>query len=339
MNSKERVIKTIEFKKPDRYPILHMWLQGSFNYYGKKLEMLYSKYPADIVDVDYNSKMWGELGQTGKFVDEWGIVWNKVNPYYIGQAVGFPLSDLNKLKEYKFPDPKDYNRFDNKGINEVIENNKNKFIRAYCGDLFELMQFLRGPADLLMDFYDESKEEAIYYLIDNITNYILETINIWERFNVDGIWFMDDWGTNDRLFIHPEKWIKFFKPFYKKIIKKIHDCGRYAEFHSDGYIIDIIPELIELGLDVINPQHNVIGNNKVRDVCYGKICIRTDVDCQKILPYGTAEDVKNHVKEIIDKLGHPEGGLILHGEVELDVPFENYEAMYESFYIYGKLFD
>lgn len=335
MNSRERVIRAIEFKRPDKCPILHMWLLGSFKHYGKKLEALYSKYPADIIDVDYNTKMWGELGKTGKFVDEWGIVWNKVNPYYIGQPVEYPLKDLKKLKDYKFPDPKDDLRFGDKKINEVIKDNKNKFIRAYCGDLFELLQFLRGPSNLLMDFYDDSKEKVLFYLIENVTNYILETIDIWKKFEIDEIWFMDDWGTNNQLFIHIEKWRKFFKPFYRKIINKIHDYGKYAEMHSDGYIIDIIPDLIKLGLDVINPQHNVMGNNSVRDICYGKICIRTDIDCQKILPYGTINDVKKHVKEIIDTLAHPDGGLILHGEVELDVPFKNYEAMYEAFYKYG----
>ena len=79
-----------------------MWLLGSFKYYGDKLRDLYNKYPADIIDVDYNSKMWGKLGQTGKFIDEWGITWNKTNPYYVGQPIDYPLKDLSKYSKYKW---------------------------------------------------------------------------------------------------------------------------------------------------------------------------------------------------------------------------------------------
>jgi uroporphyrinogen decarboxylase len=336
MDSRERVIKTIKFRSPDRYPIMHMWLLGSFEHYGRRLKNLFELFPSDIIDVGYNSKMWGELGQTGKFTDEWGITWHKANPYYYGQPVEHPLIKLEDVKEYRFPDAEAGGRFDNTAINKIIEDNPNKFIRAYAGNLFELLQWLRGTENFLMDLYDEDKEKIVFELIDRVTGYIIKTIDIWAGYEVDEIWFMDDWGTNSQLFIHPDKWRKFFKPFYRKIIEKIHDIGKYAEFHSDGYIIDVIPDLIDMGLDVLNPQHNIIGNQKVRDLCYGKICLRTDVDCQKILPFGASEDVCKHVKEIIDVLGHPEGGLILHGEVQLNVPFENYEAMFDAFMKYGK---
>jgi uroporphyrinogen decarboxylase len=337
MDSKERVIRTIKFQNPDRYPIIHMWLLGSFEHYGDRLKDLFETYPSDIIDVGYNSKMWGELGQTGKFIDEWGITWYKTNPYYFGQPVEYPLKKLDDLKEFKFPDPEAEWRFDSIAINKIIEENPNKFIRAYAGNLFELLQWLRGTQNFWLDLYDDDKEKIVFELINRVTNYIIKTIDLWAKYNVDEIWFMDDWGTNSQLFIHPDKWKKFFKPFYKKIIEKIHSIGKFAEFHSDGYIIDIIPDFINMGLDVLNPQHNIIGNQKVRDVCYGKICIRTDLDCQKILPFGSCDDVYGHAKEVIDVLGHPKGGLILHGKVQIDVPFRNYEAMYDAFMKYGKL--
>ncbi|MHB1345901.1 MAG: uroporphyrinogen decarboxylase family protein [Candidatus Humimicrobiaceae bacterium] len=337
MDSKERVIRTIKFQNPDRYPLMHMWLLGSFEHYGDRLKDLFERYPPDIIDVGYNSKMWGQLGQTGKFKDEWDITWQKASPFYFGQPVEYPLKNLNELKDFKFPDPEEKGRFDSAEINKTIDENPDKFIRAYAGNLFELMQWLRGPQNLLLDLYDDKNEKFVFELIGRITDYIIKTIELWADFKVDEIWFMDDWGTNSQLFIHPKKWKKFFEPSYRKIIKKIHSIGRFAEFHSDGYIIDIIPELINMGLDVLNPQHNVIGNQKVRDVCYQKICIRTDIDCQKVLPFGSSDDVYRHVKEVIDVLGHPKGGLILHGEVQINVPFENYEAMYDAFIKYGQL--
>ena len=339
MIPRERVRRAINFEGPDRCPVLHMWLLGSFREYRGRLEELYERYPADIVDVGFVSRQWGELDQVGEFVDEWGILWSKASPNWFGQPVKGPLQELEDLTRYhehlEVPDAMAAWRFDDAEIKEVIETNPDRFIRAYAGNLFELLQWLRGPSNLWMDIYDESREHMLLELIDRITEYNLHTIERWDGYPVDGIWFMDDWGTNAQLFVHPEKWRKFFKPAYRRMIGAIHRIGRPAEMHTDGYILDVIPDLIEIGLDVLNPQHNLMGNLRVRELCWGKICVRSDVDCQKVLPHGTPEEVSAHVREIIDCFKHPDGGLILHGEVELGVPFENYEAMYKSFAEYG----
>jgi len=308
-----------------------MSLLGSSRFYGSQLDDLYGRYPPDIVDVSFRSRMWGEAGQVGEFADEFGILWKKTNPDYVGQPVRGPLEDLRMLDTYVFPDAGANGRFDAAAIEDAIAGNPERFIRAYAGHLFEPLQWLRGTTNLLMDLYDEDRARLLEDLLERMTDYVVQTVRNWRPFRVDGIWFMDDWGSNRQLLIDPQKWRTFFKPRYRRIIREIHECGWPAEMHSDGYIFPIIPDLIELGLDVLNPQHNLMGNREVRELCFGKICIRSDIDCQMVLPFASAEEVRRHVREVVRDFKHPDGGLILHGEVEIGVPFENYRAMYEEF--------
>ena len=121
------------------------------------------------------------------------------------------------------------------------------------------------------------------------------------------------------------------------MFKLVHDYNAYVYFHSDGYIIDIIPSLYEIGVDVLNPQFSCHRLEELADAVRGKMCILSDVDRQYVLPRGTPEDVEAYVKKIIDIFGYGNnGGLIGRGEVNIDVPLENVEAMYKAFVTYGK---
>ena len=338
MNSWERVKRAIEFENPDRMPILHMFLQGSGNEYGKELFEILEKYPSDFVDLEYNTKQWGQPGQVGEFICEWNCGWNKVNPGYVGQVVRHPFSNWDNLKTFEFPNPNANWRFDIEKIKKAInENRGKKFIRAYAGNMFELMQWLRGFNNLMLDIVQWQENENLIFLMNKICEYNLKTIEFWAKFSeIDEIWLMDDWGTNQALMINPEIWRKLFKPYYKRMFKAIHDAGKYVEFHTDGNTKEILEDLVEIGVDILNFQHNVIGNDIVRDKIRGETCIRTDIDCQHILPYGTPEEVRQHVKDVIEHFYHPDGGIILHGEIELNVSILNYQAMFEAFWEFGK---
>jgi len=338
MNSRERVKRAIEFKKPDRMPVLHMLLQGSLKEYGQALAEMLAKYPSDFVDLEYNTRQWGQPEQTGEFTCEWHCGWYKANTAYVGQVIKHPLADWENLKTFEFPDPKAEWRFNREKIKQIIsDNSKRKFIRAYAGNLFELMQWLRGFDELMLDLADWKGNKNLIDLMDRICAYNLETLGFWAKFpEIDGIWLMDDWGTNQALMINPEVWRGLFKPYYQKMFQAIHAAGKYVEFHTDGNTLEIVNDLVEIGVDILNPQHNVMGNDIVRDKLRGKICIRTDIDCQKILPFGTPEDVRRHVRDVIGTFYHPDGGLILHGEIQVKVPLSNYLAMFEAFQEFGR---
>lgn len=155
------------------------------------------------------------------------------------------------------------------------------------------------------------------------------------EYDIDGISFMDDWGTQRQLMINPKQWRKLFKPAYQKIIDLVHQAGKFFYFHSDGNIMEIISDLIEIGVDVLNPQFSCMDLDELGRKCGGKICISSDIDRQYILPRGSVEEVKRYVKRVIEILGSHNGGLIGRGEIGPDVPLANVEAMFEAFSEWG----
>jgi len=350
MTSRERVIKAIEFTNPDRVP-LHWWhLPGAMVKYGNKLKKLYEKYPSDfgvfrevgefVLSSGYREGLrhpkdkvyqWG-TGK-GKYKDEWGCVWTEMYPGIMGQVTEHPLSDWKNLDSYQFPDPIGWGNFEE--VEKTIkEKGDEKYILGSAGSFFERLQWLRGYENLMLDLMEDRHQ--LYQLRDMLLDYALRVVQKWLEFDINGIHFGDDWGTQRSLIINPRKWRAFFKPCYAKMFDKIHQAGRHVFFHSDGYIDEIIPDLIEIGVDVLNPQVTIMGIYALGQKYGGKICILCDLDCQHILPHGSAQDVNNHVKEMIEAFGSCGGGLIGGGEVEPNIPLHNVEAMLEAYEKYGK---
>jgi uroporphyrinogen-III decarboxylase len=119
------------------------------------------------------------------------------------------------------------------------------------------------------------------------------------------------------------------------MFRKVREAGMDVWYHSDGYINDILGDLIEIGVNVINCQVGVIGHDWMARNVRGKVTIRTDIDRQKVMARGTPAQVKEEVQRTFEACGTPDGGLIACGEVMQDVPLENVRAMYEAFREYG----
>jgi uroporphyrinogen decarboxylase len=192
------------------------------------------------------------------------------------------------------------------------------------------MQELRGFEDLLTDVL--LGEPAAFALREEMLSFNLKLIDKFLALDYDGIHFADDWGTQTSLMINPVLWRDFFKPCYKSMFEKVRDAGKDVHFHSDGFILDIIPDLIELGVSVINCQSNCMDNDEVGHRFKGNVCFRTDIDRQMVMTFGRPEDVKKHIGELFHSLGSEKGGIIACGEIGRDTPLDNIEAMYEAFY-------
>jgi len=151
----------------------------------------------------------------------------------------------------------------------------------------------------------------------------------------DAVAFGDDWGSQTQLLIRPEMWRRFYKPRYKRMFDVARDAGCHVWFHTDGWTLEILEDLVEIGVNILNPQHNIMDNKVVAERVAGKVCIRSDLDRQHIIPFGSPERIVEHVKEVIAAFGVFDGGLILHGEVGPEVPFENIHALYKAYRDWG----
>jgi uroporphyrinogen-III decarboxylase len=187
------------------------------------------------------------------------------------------------------------------------------------------MFYLRGFEAVLLDLAEE-REEA-YQLRDLILKHILDRIEALRAFDVDGFLLRDDWGAQDRLLLSPTLWRKFFQPAYRQIAAASQAAGKHLEFHTDGQTRDILPDLVEIGCQVLNPQMTVVGIDWLSRTLGGRVCLHTDLDRQHILPHGTPDEVAHHVHEALAAFGRFNGGCLGGGEISPDVPLENAEAM------------
>lgn len=115
------------------------------------------------------------------------------------------------------------------------------------------------------------------------------------------------------------------------------EAGVHVYFHTDGYIVDIIPDLIEIGVTILNLQDLCNGLENIKREAKGKICIDLDIDRQSIIPFGTPKEIYSHIKNCIDTLSSPQGGLMLVCGIYPGTPLKNIEVLCEAMYKYGRL--
>ncbi|MCL4466849.1 MAG: hypothetical protein M1389_12635 [Chloroflexi bacterium] len=328
MNSRERVVRAIEFGGPDRLPVIYNILPGFALSYPRELAELQLRYPSDFAETGYVefNEYTREIGVGER--DPWGALWVRYVDANKGQIVEHPLDDWSRLDDYRFPDPLEAGDW-SRAPATLARNAGEKYVLVDGDTLFQRMFYLRGFENLMVDIQEEPP--ALYYLRDRIVDFMLRKMEKWLDYPVDCFRFRDDWGTQNQLFINPAKWRKIFKPAYKRLFDAVHSAGKHVFFHSDGDIFAIIPDLIELGADVLNPQPAAIGLDRLGAAFAGKICFLGDIDRQTVLPFGAPEEVETYVRLEASSLGTERGGYIGDGELGADVPPANAEALYRAF--------
>jgi hypothetical protein len=323
------VVRAIELRGPDRIPISHGLLPGAIDNHGEKLRDVFRRYPGDFSGQtgEYRGTENNRHYQRGEEIDEWGCTWVNLGLGTEGQVRNNPLADWSALKDYRAPDP--YagewpQRKERRDPDHYVS------IGGGGGRLFERMHFLRGYDRLLIDIAEGRPE--VETLRDLVLDHTLKRLpRQLESHECDGVGYMDDWGTQERLMIRPEVWRRLFKPAYKQIADLVHGAGKHFHFHTDGYTMEVIDDFIDIGVDVLNPQFSCMPLEKLADKCRGRVCIRSDIDRQYVLPFGTPDEVREYVRRVCELFASPQGGLIGHGEVGPDVRPENAEAMLRAF--------
>ena len=328
MDSRERMIRAIEKRAPDRVPLTHATLPGAVAKYGAALHDLYIKYPSDVIGVGAATS--GEFGdQIGvPSRDTWGSLWVRHTDEHKGQVTHGPLEGWDALPTFEPPDTASDAIIAD--VEDRIEGNReNRYTMADGDTLWQRMFYLHGYQATLQDLLLSPDRCAA--LRDTILSVMVRRVErLCQLPGLDGIHFRDDWGTQQALMINPRLWRTFFKPAYARLFALARNAGKHVWFHSDGVIETIIPDLIEIGAQVLNPQVSVIGQDKVAALCRGRACVEADIDRQGILPYGTPEDVRAAVRADIEAFDGLNGGYIGRGEVAGDVPLENTLALLDE---------
>ena len=354
MKHRDRVIKALQFQEPDRPPF-----QATFcPEFATRLRKAYGI--SDTHSHDPHSGRWNgyELeiltGQdalqcsigwfinyyldTIPYTDEWGVQW-KVDPYSTPFGEGHytnllkgPLEDDQAVNDYRAPDPHRPELYTN--LERVIREYKHEYYiigRLHC-TMFESAWALRGFQNMLVDFY--LNPDLAHHVLDITKNYHLEVARNMARKGVDMIWLGDDIGSQDALLIPPEVWREFIKPGMKEIISvaKNTSPGIKIAYHTDGNNYDIIPELIEIGVAVLNPLQTESMDPGLLKEKYGdRLAFFGAISVQSTLPFDTEEEVKQEYLERKKILGKSGGWICAPTHhVQLDTPMENFNAMVET---------
>ncbi len=286
------------------------------------------------------------------FFDRWGIKYAmpRLGGHYF-DMVDHPLKgSINQffLDHYTFPEPPELDENLRLQVKKWREGNNPKavILEATEGGILEICSWLRGYEDFFSDLAGDPG--LALTLMDRVLEY---KFHCWEKAleavgsEVLVLWESDDLGLQDRPMISPKFYRNHIKPRHKELftqIKQLVPQKVFLAFHSCGSIYDFIPDLIEIGVDAINPVQvsaAKMDSKTLKDEFGREITFwGGGIDTQKILPRGTPQQVKDEVKRRIADLA-PGGGFIFSAvhNIQPDVPPENILAMWEAFQDYSEM--
>lgn len=290
----------------------------------------------------------GYVNEGGHYINEWGIGKKKIGKYptisYHPLAGAEPEDSV--IDNYKWPEAKDPGRI--KGLAEQAKDwyeNTDFAITAtsaVSGQFFDNGQYLRGAEEFFIDLYVNKK--FAHKLIDKITEKIIE-INLYYLEPIapyiEWVEFTSDLGTQAAPFVSPEIFREFFKEPFRQLFSTLKKAYPNVKMflHSCGAIFDLIPDLIDAGVDILNPLQPLaegMDSYKIKKEFGSDIVLHGGIDIQQAM-IGSRQDVEDEVKRRIDALA-PDGGYILapNNHIQPDVPVSNFIDMYKFAKQYGR---
>jgi len=349
MTHRERVLTALNHEEPDRVPI---YVEYTPEARAKLLDHVRKSRPGaadsdldSLLDHDLRTFQIGpvtgyHLRDEPEYEDEWGIKWkwvrNPAGSRYTEIAV-HPHADITDPEDITVPDFTRSERYA-KCI-ELVRNQGREccIIGSIVCTLFELSWYLRGMIRIMQDMC--LSKDFLHAYLDRLLAWALEAGTRLVEIGVDIIYLGDDFGSQTSLLISPEMFREFFKPRYARLYSRFKEVnpGIRIAHHSCGYILPIIDDFVEIGLDILNPvQPLAMDPSGIKKRFGNRLTLWGTVDEQRVLPFGTVEDVVKEVKLRLRTVA-PGGGFVLAPahNVQADTPLANILAVYETVQRHG----
>jgi hypothetical protein len=325
--SREIVRRAIEFEDPPRVP--YSFIQPN---------------ESDFVELAVTAVVNGDVRMAqvpaGQMAfDRWGVGWRSSGRLW-GHAEVHPLADLAALDVYRFPDPLPPEQRELARALATSGQEAGKYVvGADTIGTIERLRGLMGFENLMVALYED--RERFERLLDRLTDM---TIDLMGRYagmgDVDGFMTWEDWGLQTRLQIRPAQWREIFKPRYARIVEATHAAGLHYLWHCCGWILEIIPDMIEIGVDVVQlDQPRLMGVERLAEEFGGRICFWNTVDIQwSVREEVSLAEVRTEAKRLIDTFAHFHGGFIARQYPQpgdIGMPRAKHQAIYEAFMEHG----
>lgn len=308
MTSRELVRRSLEFASPPSVPRQAWVSPWAEAHHPRAVACLRSEFPDDIVTAPalYRRPLpvLGGRYREGAYVDEWGCRFDNPCDGVIGNVCEPILRTREDLD--RFAAPACTLDVDREAVDAFCASTGEFVLAGTFVRTFERLCFLRGMDQALADLL--LRPAGFLELLRRLHAHCVAEVECWAATAVDGIVLMDDWGGQDRMIVAPSLWRELFKPIYRDLCEAAHRRGKFVFMHSDGWITDVVEDLIEVGVDALNCQVACMGVEELGRRFRGRITFWGEVD-RHLIASGAELDVARAVGEMHEHL-YANGGVI-----------------------------
>ena len=268
--------------------------------------------------------------------DIWGATWIDVEGEIFPSG---PAITSDNIEALQVPDPHSKVIRDNlKADYEKIDRKENILVVTHSYLMYEKCFNILGPEEFL--YMMAADEDSTNLLLDKIFDFEMGIAEEYVKFKPDNVDTSDDYGMQDRLTISPDMWRKYFKPRLKKLYDFYRsELGKdiIISHHSCGHVMPIVEDSIEIGLTILNPIQSLANNpTELAKIARNRLVLSGGIEAQRILPYGSPEDIRKEVFKKLDLYWH-DGGYLPMAEKITGVPDSNRMIMREAIKEWSKL--
>jgi uroporphyrinogen decarboxylase len=344
LSVRENYLRAVEFRSPEWIPVAVGFAPATWKRYRESLEKVALEHPAVFpeyvaggIDYDRAGRTYAQLEPDGptfreegeRYRDSWGCLWQCAYNDLGGQPIEHPLEDWNALKDFRPPEILRKTRWGEDRedwclLKQRMEDNKKRgaLATARIPCFFDRLHYLRGFENLLCDFASDPPE--LVKLISLVLETNLKLIPKLLELGPDLVDHHGDIGTQRSLMMRPEAFRKHLKPGYARMFQPFRKAGIPIRYSSDGNLLEIVDDLIECGVSAHDPQLSVNTLEGIAETYQGRLCAIVDFG-QEIALFNPRE-LHDTIRETVEKLADPRGGLVLRAWVIPDVPLKNIEA-------------
>jgi hypothetical protein len=344
----ENTLRAIRFERPEYIPVV-FWINPACWHHYCPDDLLELIAEHRILFAEFNPEReplpqiapWEHAGVP--YTDAWGCVWETTDDGITGAVTGHPLADWDAFERFTPPNPTNTNgmgEIDWPTINDRIHRARSEgkhFIGSLeHGHAFQRLCYLRGYENLIFDMTD--RNARLWQLIEMVETFSMGIVQRYLDLGVEMICYPEDLGMQIGPMLSPEHFRIYIKPTYEHLTAPARKAGCLVHMHCDGDIRELTGDLMDCGLDVLNLQDLVNGIDWIAANLKGRICIDIDIDRQQITRFGSPAQIEGLIREEVEKLGSPEGGLMMIYGLYPDVPLENVKAVMDAMERYAAFY-